>query len=121
MRCPGRTASASAITATMYGCEMVWACPVGRAARPYARRAARAAAPRATGQPHPRAPRDDQRARRRVRERTPPSLARVGLVEQSRVAARPPVALGRSEAELLAAPPRDGLQALSVEDDLGRR
>jgi fatty-acyl-CoA synthase len=31
-RCPGRTASASEIRATMYGCEIVWPCPIGRAA-----------------------------------------------------------------------------------------
>src|SRR5436309_913248 len=40
-RCPGRTAVASQIRATMYGCEIVWPWPMGRAASSYARRRSR--------------------------------------------------------------------------------
>src|ERR1051325_6008890 len=36
--CPGRTSSASQMRATMYGCEIVWPSPMGRAASSKARR-----------------------------------------------------------------------------------
>src|SRR5438094_7103895 len=83
--------------------------------------AAEVAAPREVGELDTGGRGDDQLTRVRVRERTPGSLERVGLVDQGLVAACLPASGGRPEAKLFAVAPRYCLVAFPVEDDFRGR